>query len=71
VALRYVGRLPSQGIEAYTEMDVSISRRLTRGLELSVSGQNLLSPHRAEFGGGSAGLVEVERGVYGRLVGRW
>ncbi len=71
VALRYVGRLPSQGIEAYTEMDVSISRRLTRGLELSVSGQNLLSPHRAEFGGGSAGLVEVERSVYGRLVGRW
>jgi len=70
VTLRYAGGLPSQKVDGYTEMDVSISRRLARGLEVALSGQNLLSPHHAEFGG-RGGPIEVERSVYGRLVGRW
>ena len=71
VALRYVGPLPSQAVEAYTEMDVVVSRRLPLGFEVSLAGQNLLSRHHAEFGGGSAGPIEVERSVYGRIVRRW
>ena len=71
VTLRYVGGLPAQKVEAYTEMDLLISRRLARGFEISLAGQNLLSPHHAEFGGAAGVPVEIERGVYGRLVGRW
>jgi len=71
VAFRYVGRLPSQTVDAYTEMDVVVSRRLPLGFEVSLVGQNLLSPHHAEFGGGSGGPIEVNRSVYGRIVRRW
>ena len=69
--LRYVSGLPGQRVDAYTEMDVQVSRHLTPGLELSLVGQNLLSPHHAEFAGGSSNTVEIQRGIYGRLVGRW
>jgi len=71
VTLRYVGGLPSQKVEAYTEADLVVSRRLAQGFEISLVGQNLLSRHHAEFGGGSGGPIEVERSVYGRLVRRW
>ena len=71
VTLRYVGRLPSQAVEAYTEMDLVFGRRLGHGFELSLAGQNLLSPHHAEFVGGGSAAVEVERTVYGRIVRRW
>ena len=71
VVLRYVGSLPSQNVEAYREMDLSIRKHLTRSLDLSLAGQNLLSPHHAEFNAGGNGLIEIERSVYGRLVGRW
>ncbi len=71
VTLRYVGRLPSQLVDAYTEMDVLFSRHLGGGFELAVAGQNLLAPHHAEFAGGRATTVEVERSVYGRIARRW
>ena len=69
--LRYVSGLPGQRVDAYTEMDVLVSRHLTPSLELSLVGRNLLSPHHAEFAGGSSGTVEIQRSIYGRLVGRW
>jgi hypothetical protein len=51
-------------------MDVSISGHVSQSLELFLVGQNLLSSHHAEFGGG-AGRVEIERSLYGKLVVRW
>jgi len=71
VTLRYMGRLPSQSVDAYTEMDVLFNRTLGRGYELALSGQNLLAPHHAEFAGGRSGTVEIERSVYGRISRRW
>jgi iron complex outermembrane receptor protein len=71
VTLRYAGSLPAQQIQAYTEMDLLVSRRLGRGFEISLAGQNLLSPHHAEFGGRAVAPIEVERSVLGRLVRRW
>ena len=52
-------------------MDVVVGRRLAGGFEVSLVGQNLLSAHHAEFGGGSTGSIEVERSVTGRIVRRW
>ncbi len=71
LTLRYAGSLPAQQIETYTELDLLVSRRLARGFAISVAGQNLLSPHHAEFGGGRGAPIEVERSVFGRLVRRW
>jgi len=71
VTVRYVGRLASQAVDAYTEADLLLSRRLAGGFEISLSGENLLNPHHAEFAGGGAGAVEVERSLYGRIVRRW
>ena len=71
VTLRYVGRLPAQRVDAYTEMDLVISRRLTRGFEVSIAGQNLLSPHHAEFAGGAVGSIAIQRSATARLVRRW
>jgi iron complex outermembrane receptor protein len=69
--LRYMGRLPSQGIEDYTEMDLSVGWRFSPSLEFSLAGRNLLSAHHPEFGGGSGGITEVERTVFGKIVRRW
>ena len=37
VTLRYVGRLPSQSVDAYTEMDLLFSRRLGAGFARRLS----------------------------------
>ena len=71
VTFRYAGSLPAQQVDAYTEMDLLVSRRLPGGFEISVAGQNLLAPHHAEFGGAGGAPIEVERSVFGRLVRRW
>ena len=70
VTFRYAGRLPAQNVDAYTEMDLVVSRDLPLGFEVSLAGQNLLTRHQREFGGGST-AIEVERSFYGRLVRRW
>jgi len=70
--LRYTGSLPSQGIDAYTEMDLMLSWHVTPNLDLSLAGRNLLSAHHPEFsGGGVAGITGIDRSVSGRLVRRW
>jgi iron complex outermembrane receptor protein len=68
--LRYVGSLESGDVDAYTEMDLVVSRDLPLGFEVSLAGQNLLSGHHREFGAAGT-AIEVERSLYGRLVRRW
>lgn len=63
--LRYVDSLPAQRVGSYLSLDLRLAKRLTRGLELSVVGQNLLEDHHREFAGGT----EVERSAYAQL--RW
>jgi iron complex outermembrane receptor protein len=68
---RYVGALPSQSIDSYENLDAVIRWLPVPNLEFSVVGQNLLDARHAEFGGGSGGVTQVERGVYGKLAWRW
>jgi iron complex outermembrane receptor protein len=68
--LRYVSSLESGDVDAYTEMDLVVSRDLPLGFEVSLAGQNLLSGHHREFGAAGT-AIEVERSLYGRLVRRW
>ncbi|MGA8152218.1 MAG: TonB-dependent receptor [Terriglobales bacterium] len=65
---RYVSSLPAQAVRGYSTGDVRFGWHLTRELELSVGGQNLLQPHYAAFGGDPGGMVEIKRSVYGKMV---
>jgi iron complex outermembrane receptor protein len=68
---RYVDHLPSQGVSSYLTLDAHLGWRPLPSLTVAVVGQNLLTDHHAEFGGGSSGTTEIERGVYGKVVWRW
>jgi iron complex outermembrane receptor protein len=65
-------RLPAQRVDAsrtvgaWSALDARAAWRFSR-LELAAVGHNLLSPHRAEFGGGS----ETERSIHGEATWRW
>jgi len=74
LALRRVGRVTTvNGVEnapAYTEADARIGWRVRPGLELSVSGFNLLNDHHLEINDASTAPVRtVPRSVYVGL--RW
>jgi len=71
VTLRRVGSLPSQSVDAYTEMDLVIRHFLPGGLEASLAGNNLLSSRHAEFAGGRPGSIEIRRSLYAQVVWRW
>jgi len=67
-SFRYVDSLPAQSVRAYTTADARIGWKPTKGLELSVTGQNLFQPHHAEFGIDPPPAVLIKRGVYVKLV---
>jgi iron complex outermembrane receptor protein len=68
IFLLHVSELPAQSVAAYSTADVRLGWRVTPHLDLSVAGRNLLQPHHAEFGGGSSGLTQVNRSVFGKLT---
>lgn len=65
---RYVSALPAQGVKPYSTADATWSWALSDHYRLTVVGQNLLRPHHAEAGGDPNGIVEIRRGVYGKLT---
>jgi iron complex outermembrane receptor protein len=68
---RYIDYLPSQGVASYLTLDIRLGWRPLPPLTIAVVGQNLLMNHHAEFSGGSSGITEIERSVYGKVVWRW
>ena len=69
VGFRWVDRLPSQKVPAYSELDARVGWLVVPRLELAIVGQNLLHEHHAEFGGSER--AEIERSVYGEARWRW
>jgi iron complex outermembrane recepter protein len=57
-----VGEVPR-----YFELDTRIGWHLSRQLELSLVGQNLLHAHHAEYGFPGPMQVQIERSVYGKI----
>jgi iron complex outermembrane receptor protein len=45
----FVGMLADAGIPAYTRLDTRVGWRISKSVELSLVGQNLLTPHHFEF----------------------
>ena len=56
-SFRYVSALPDPLVPAYGEMDVSLTWKLTRHLQLGLAGFNLLHDHHLEFAAPQATAV--------------
>ena len=67
---RYVSAVPDQKVEAYSTGDARIAKHLTRKLELSLVGRNLLQPSHPEYAGPPGGLVGIRRSAYVGLLWR-
>lgn len=67
LSLRHVGSLPDPGLPAYFELQARFGWHVSRTLELSLSGTNLLRPYHEEYPAPAG--AEIGRGV---LAGaRW
>src|SRR6185369_9322633 len=71
--IRYVSRGPSQNIASYVAADTTLRWRPRDDLEVSVTGQNLLSPRRVEFGDLAKILLpsQVQRSGFVKLTWRF
>lgn len=68
----FVGRLPAEGIPAYTRVDTRLGWRINKSVELSLVGQNLLTPLHAEFGDAfEVNHTLVERSALVRMTWRF
>jgi outer membrane receptor protein involved in Fe transport len=56
---RWVARLPSRDVPAYSELDLHLAWRAAEHLELGLHGQNLLHPQHSEFTAGILGGSDV------------
>ena len=50
VSVYGVGALPDQGVPRYDRVDTRLGWQASESLELSIVGQNLLTPRHPEFG---------------------
>ena len=82
VWLRYVDSLGSNTgntsktgamVDSYVTLDIRFALQLTKNLELSLVGQNLLEEKHAEFAPDTFNPLagQVERGFYGQLSWRY
>ncbi len=66
--LRTVSVLPAQRVAAYETLDVRLAWKPIPQLEFAITGQNLLQPQHAEFGGDPGGLVGIKRSVFAAIT---
>jgi len=71
--LEFVSHLPAMNIPAYARLDSRIGWRIGEFIELSLVGQNLLTPRHAEFSSGvyPTAYTFVERSVFGKVTWRF
>jgi iron complex outermembrane recepter protein len=66
-AFRYVDTLPGGNVRSYFNLDLRLGWHVTKNVELSLVGQNLLAGHHAEWSGGT----KIQRGIYTKATWRW
>jgi hypothetical protein len=68
----YVGKLADGNVPAYARVDSRLGWRIGEFIELSVVGQNLLTPRHAEFVDAyGINRTLVERSVFGKVTWRF
>lgn len=65
---RYVSGLAAYGVPGYSTGDARFGWRISKTLELSLVGQNLLQPWHFEYGGDPGPLVGIRRSGYAKLT---
>jgi len=55
-------------VPSYWEMDLRLGWHPRERISLSITGQNLLHNHHAEYGFPGPGQVQIERSVYGKIT---
>ena len=71
-SIAYVGRLDNGSIPGYARVDSRLGWRLGESTEISVVGQNLLSPRHAEFPDGAiVNHTLIERSVFAKIIWRF
>jgi iron complex outermembrane recepter protein len=70
---RFVDRLPAEGVDRYTSLDLRLAWTPRPGLELALAGQDLLAGSHAEFGPDviPTQATAVKRSGYGKLTWRF
>jgi len=75
-ALRWVDQLVTNNaatrgtVPSYFSLDTRLAWHLSRGLELSLVGQNLLQPRHVEYGFPSALREQIDRSIYAKVAWR-
>jgi iron complex outermembrane receptor protein len=69
IMIRHVSSLPLDGVPTYTAVDMRCAWKVSRNVELSVTGQNLLDPEHVEFQAAPARSV-YERGFFVKMLMR-
>ncbi|MEO8662101.1 MAG: TonB-dependent receptor [Bryobacteraceae bacterium] len=71
ISAYYVGVLTTGPVPPYTRLDTRLGWHIGKAVEVSVAGQNLLTPRHLEFFDGQQVVpTQVGRGVVGRLTWR-
>jgi iron complex outermembrane receptor protein len=65
---RYVSVLPSQNVPEYSTGDVRLGWRISRKLEISFVGRNILQPSHPESAGDPGPLVGIRRSAYAKIT---
>jgi iron complex outermembrane recepter protein len=66
LVLRAINGLPSQGVPQYTAFDAQVGWLVSRGVEVSLTGNNLFDSRHREFGTTATGS-EIERSAFVKL----
>jgi iron complex outermembrane recepter protein len=69
---RHTSNGPVPGtVPSYAELDLRLAWRLSRNLELSIAGQNLLHAHHPEYGFPTSTREEIQRSLYAKAAWRF
>ena len=69
--IRYVDKLPKPRVRSYMGLDLRAAWNLSKTIELSIVGQDLLDNRHLEFIPSSPAPREMERNVYGKIICRF
>jgi iron complex outermembrane recepter protein len=67
IALRAVSRLPNPDVPGYVALDSNLGWKISKGMEFSMSGFNLLGKRHPEFGAAAA-RSEIGRTFYAKIL---
>jgi iron complex outermembrane receptor protein len=68
--IRYVGELPDPPIDDYVTLDLQLTWKIAKSIQLNITGQNLLQDHHTEFIPSSPAPKDIERSIYGKVIWR-